>query len=373
MSEDKDAKTEQPTGKRLSKARGEGNVPMSQEVKSLAMLLAGLIVVGTLSPWVAKQLTGVLRAFIERPDTMAVDVESLRLMLFQLVWRVGLLLAFPMFIFTVAAIASTVGQVGFTVSASKLMPNLGNINPIAGFKQLFSLQSLVEAGKGLVKIFIIGAAIWLLIVPSLNHPDQLIDQDIQVTMRQIHRMIVMILLLVVLIMAVLASGDLFYQRWAYIERLKMTKQEVKDEHKESEGDPKIKGRIRALRLERHRKRMMANVPKATVVITNPTHYAIALRYEMEDMAAPVVVAKGVDYLALRIRQIAETHEVPIMENPPLARALYAAVEVDQEIPEEHYKAVAEVIGYVMRLKGQFKPTKTPRALPGEAGMPDNMI
>jgi flagellar biosynthetic protein FlhB len=141
----------------------------------------------------------------------------------------------------------------------------------------------------------------------------------------------------------------------------MTKQEVKDEHKESEGDPKIKGRIRALRLERHRKRMMANVPKATVVITNPTHYAVALKYEMEEMAAPVLVAKGVDYLAKRIRQIAESHEVPILENPPLARALYAAVEVDQEIPEEHYKAVAEVIGYVMRLKGKFKPSTQPRA------------
>jgi len=180
-------------------------------------------------------------------------------------------------------------------------------------------------------------------------------------------MIVMLLLVVVLIMAVMASADLAYQRWSHNEKLKMTKQEVKDEHKESEGDPKIKGRIRALRMERHRKRMMANVPKATVVITNPTHYAIALKYDMESMAAPILVAKGVDYLAKRIRQIAETHDVPIMENPPLARALYAAVEVDQEIPEEHYKAVAEVIGYVMRLKGKFQPTKTPRDLPGEAG------
>jgi flagellar biosynthetic protein FlhB len=362
MSEDKDAKTEQPTGKRLGKAREEGNVPMSQEVKSFAMLLAGLIVVGTLAPWVAKELAVQLRPFLERPETMKVDMDSLRNLFAQVIWHVAILLAFPMFIFAGAAVAATVGQVGFTVSAGKLKFNLSAINPIAGFKQLFSLSSLVEAGKGLVKIFVIGGAVWMLIIPSLHHPDQIIDQDIRVTMKQIHWLIVMILMVVVLIMAVLASGDLFYQRWSYIEKLKMTKQEVKDEHKEAEGDPKIKGRIRALRLERHRKRMMANVPKATVVVTNPTHYAVALRYDMEEMAAPVLVAKGVDYLAKRIRQIAEIHEVPILENPPLARALYAAVEVDQEIPEEHYKAVAEVIGYVMRLKGKFKPTTTPRAL-----------
>jgi flagellar biosynthetic protein FlhB len=334
------------------------------------MLLAGLIVVGLLAPWVAKDIAGVLRPFQERPQTMEVDMESLRHLFVQTVWRVAVLLAFPMFIFAGAAVISVVAQVGFNFTAGKLKPNLGNINPIAGFKQLFSFQSLVEAGKGMVKIFVVGGAVWLLIIPSLHHPDQIIDQDIRVTLKQIHWMIVLILMLVVLIMAVLASGDLFYQRWSYIEKLKMTKQEVKDEHKESEGDPKIKGRIRALRLERHRKRMMANVPKATVVITNPTHYAVALKYDMESMAAPVLVAKGVDYLAKRIRQIADTHEVPIMENPPLARALYASVEVDQEIPEEHYKAVAEVIGYVMRLKKTFQPTKTLRELPGESGSTD---
>ena len=162
----------------------------------------------------------------------------------------------------------------------------------------------------------------------------------------------MILFLVVLVMVALATADYVYQRWSHKEKLKMTKQEVKDEHKEQEGDQKVKGRIRNLRLERHRQRMMAAIPKASVIITNPTHYAITLQYDMDAMAAPKVVAKGVDYLAKRIRQIAETHEIPIVENPPLARALYAAVEVDQEIPQEHYKAVAEVIGFVMRLKGK---------------------
>jgi flagellar biosynthetic protein FlhB len=370
MSEDKDAKTEQPTAKRLGKARDEGNVPMSQEVKSFAMLLAGLVVIGILAPWVAKDITSLLRPFLERPETMQVDIESLRHIFVQVSWRVAVLLAFPMFIFAGAAVISVVAQVGFAFTSGKITPKLSNINPIAGFKQLFSLTSIVEAGKGVFKIVVVGAAVWALIIPALHHPDQIIDQDIRVTMKQIHWMIVMIFMLVVLIMAALASADLVYQRWSYIEKLKMTKQEVKDEHKEAEGDPKIKGRIRALRMERHRKRMMANVPKATVVITNPTHYAVALKYDMESMAAPTLVAKGADYVAKRIRQIAETHDVPILENPPLARALYAAVEVDQEIPEEHYKAVAEVIGYVMRLKSTFQPTKAPRELPGESGATD---
>ena len=160
----------------------------------------------------------------------------------------------------------------------------------------------------------------------------------------------MILFLVVLVMVALATADYVYQRWSHKEKLKMTKQEVKDEHKEQEGDPKVKGRIRGLRLERHRQRMMAAIPKASVIITNPTHYAITLQYDMDAMAAPKVVAKGVDYLAKRIRQIAETHEIPIVENPPLARALHATVEIDEPIPAEHYKAVAEVISYVMKLR-----------------------
>jgi len=371
MSEDKDAKTEQPTAKRLSKARSEGNVPMSQEIKSLAMLVAGLIVVGTLAPWVASNLATYLRGFLEHAHRTPTDILSLRSMVIQIVWEVGKLLAFPMFILATAAVVSVLAQIGFAFTAAKIKPNLNNINPLSGFKQLFSLNSLLEAGKGVVKIVVIGAAVWALLVPALRSPDIIIDQDIRATMKQIHWMIVMILMLVVLIMAALAAADLLYQRWSYIEKQKMTKQEVKDEHKESEGDPKVKGRIRALRIERHRKRMMANVPKATVIITNPTHYAVALKYDMDAMAAPILVAKGVDYLAKRIRQIADTHDIPILENPPLARALYAAVEVDQEIPEEHYKAVAEVIGYVMRLKGKFKPSTTPRELPGEANSPSS--
>lgn len=353
MADDSDDKTEEPTGKRLSKAQEDGDVPMSREVGHLLMILSILIAIGTMVPWIMKDLIGLLRAFIERPHVMHTDIEAIRELLIQMVWRVGLLLAMPISLFMITGIVATLGQVGFMYTPKKVMPKFSNMNPIAGAKQLFSTQSLVEAAKGLAKVGIIIIVLGAMVVPALRHPDQIMDQDLVTTISQTQSLVVMLLFFTAIVMAVIAALDIAYTRWSHKEKLKMTKQEVRDEHKDMEGDPKVKGRIRAIRLERHKRRMMANVPKATVIITNPTHFAVALKYDMDSMAAPTVVAKGADYLALRIRQIAGNHEVPIVENPPLARALYAAVEVDQEIPQEHYKAVAEVIGFVMRLKGKL--------------------
>ena len=352
MSEDKDSKTEQPTGKRLAKAAQDGNIPVSQEVKSAAMLMAALIVVGVIAPWVANNLTMFLRSFIEHPDSMRLDVDSLRTMFTSTIWRVAVLMAFPMMVMVIAAVAGTLGQVGFVYTPKKMAFNLGNMSPIAGFKRMFSTTALVEAGKGVVKMIIVGTMVAFLVVPAMNHPDKVIDQDLRVTLQEIHHLIVMVLMLTVLVMSALAAADYLYQHWSHREKLKMSKQEVKDEHKEQDGDPKVKSRIRNLRLERHRTRMMAAVSRASVIITNPTHYAVALEYDMENMAAPVVTAKGVDFLAKRMRQVAEIHDIPIVENPPLARALYATVDIDHPIPTEHYKAVAEVIGFVMKLKGK---------------------
>ncbi len=352
MAEDKDAKTEDPTSKRMGKAWSEGNIPVSQEVKSVSMLIGALIVVGVLAPWVAKELMTYLRTFIERPESIAIDVESFRTLFIQVVFKVGVLLAFPFMVLVIAACAGTMTQIGLVYTPKKIGFKLSNLSPIAGLGRMFSTTSLIEAAKGVLKMSIVGTLIALVVIPTMSHPDKLIGQDLPATINELHRLIVMILFLVVLIMVSLAAADYVYQRWSHKEKLKMTKQEVKDEHKEQEGDPKVKSRIRNLRMERHRQRMMAAVPRASVIITNPTHYAVALHYDIDAMAAPRVVAKGVDYLAKRIRQIGEANEVPIIENPPLARALYAAVEVDQEIPQEHYKAVAEVIGFVMRLKGK---------------------
>ncbi len=352
MAEDKDSRTEEPTSKRLGKAWNDGNIPVSQEVKSVAMLLAGLIIVGVVSPWIASDMSAYLRSFLAQPETMAVDLESIRHLFISSIWRIAVLMAFPALILVVAALVGTLGQVGFVYTPKKIAFNLSNLSPIAGVRRMFSTTSLVEAGKGIIKMIVVAVLIGALVIPTMSHPDKMVDQDIRVTLAEIHRLLVLILFLVVLVMAAVAALDYVYQRWSHKEKLKMTKQEIKDEHKEQEGDPKVKNRIRNLRMERHRQRMMTAVSRASVVITNPTHYAVALKYDMDSMAAPVVVGKGVDYLAKRMRQVAEIHDVPVIESPPLTRALYAAVDIDQEIPQEHYKAVAEVIGYVMRLKGK---------------------
>lgn len=353
MAEDKDSKTEEPTSKRLGKARSEGDVPQSQEVKSFAMLLAGLIVFGTMAPWIAVDLADYIKVFLERPHTIPFENEGIRLVLVEVSLKVAGLLALPMATFVAAALIAGIAENGLLWTPKKMAPKLSSLSPISGFKKIFSTKSLVEAGKGIVKIALVGSLVAFLIIPLFRHPDQVVDRDFLLTLSEIHWLIILVLFLVVIVMAIIAAADITYQRYEHKEKLKMTKQEVKDEHKESEGDPKVKSRIRALRMERHRQRMMAAVPSASVVITNPTHYAIALKYDIDDMHAPILVAKGADYLARRIRQIATENDVPLVENPPLARALYAAVDVDQEIPEEHYKAVAEVIGYVMQMKGQL--------------------
>lgn len=353
MAEDKDSKTEEPTSKRMGKARTDGDVPQSQEIKSFAMLLAGLIVMATMAPWISAELADYLKIFLSRPHAIDLSGDGLRFMVVEIALTVAGLLALPMSLFILAAFIPAIAVNGFLWTPKKMAPKLSTISPLAGIKRMFSSQSAVEAVKGIVKIIVVGVLIGFVVIPLFRHPDQLVDRDLMLTLSEIQWLIVLVLFLVVIIMALIAAADLTYQKWQHKEKLKMTKQEVKDEHKESEGDPKVKGRIRALRMERHRQRMMAAVPSASVVITNPTHYAIALKYDMDDMHAPIMVAKGVDYLARRIRQIADENEVPIVENPPLARALYAAVEVDQEIPPEHYKAVAEIIGYVMQFKDKI--------------------
>ena len=277
MAEDKDAKTEDPTSKRMGKAWGAGNIPISQEVKSAAMLLGALIVVGILAPWVARDLTVYLRTFLERPETIALDIETFRSFVVGVVTKVALLLAFPVFVLLIAAFAGTIGQIGLVYTPKKIGLNLSNISPISGFGRLFSTTSLIEAAKGIAKMLTVGLLIGFIVVPTMSHPDQLIGQDIPATLAELHRLTVMILFLVVLVMVALAAADYAYQRWSHKEKLKMTKQEVKDEHKEQGGDPKVKGRIRNLRLERHRQRMMAAIPRASVIITNPTHYAVALQ------------------------------------------------------------------------------------------------
>ncbi|WP_337996023.1 flagellar biosynthesis protein FlhB [Oleispirillum naphthae] len=351
MSEEDDAsKTEEPTGKRLEKAREEGNVPISQEIKSLMMLIGGIVAVGMFAPRMARDLSNLLRPFIARPHELPTDFEGLRGLLAGTLLQVGLILLFPIAILVMLAFLSVVGQVGFVYSPKRIAPSLDKLSIIKGVKQFFSLRRLVELGKSLAKLALVGLALGFVVWPQLDWILRLPEMETVAMLLQVRVIIIILIATVLGVMLAVAFADMFFVRYQSHKKLKMTKQEVKDEHKQSEGDPQVKSRIRSIRLERFRKRMMQAVPHADVVITNPTHFAVALSYKMEDMAAPKVVAKGVDFLAKRIRELAEENDVPIVENPPLARALYASVEVDQFIPPEHYRPVAEVISYVMKLK-----------------------
>lgn len=364
--DDKDSKTEEPTDKRLSKAREEGDVASSEEIKSLVALIAGMVIVALVSPWMLTRLRDLLGVYLGKAHTFPTDAEGLRATFLDLLSSVGIVLAVPLGLSLIAGLASNVAQVGLLYTPKKLAPKFNAINPVKGVGRIISKQKVVDFFKQLLKIAIVAVVVGTIVLPLIPSPDTLMDKSIGLTLEDLHWLLVLMLVAVVIAYVAVAFLDLLWTRYQHTTKLKMTKQEVKDEHKQSEGDPTIKGRIRSMRMQRARQRMMAAVPQASVVVTNPTHYAVALQYDMDAMAAPKLVAKGVDHIAARIREIATEHGVPIVENPPLARALHAAVDLDEEIPQEHYKAVAEVIGYVMRLNGGRTPRKpAPRSpLPG---------
>ena len=260
------------------------------------------------------------------------------------------ILGIPFAIFMVLGIFASVAQTGFVYAPKKLEPNWNKLNIFAAMTQFINMKKIVESLKGIIKITVIAFIGVLVIRPYLEKVNLMPGMETMAILSFIHKIVVLLIFTVVIAVLVIAVADYAYQKYQHLKKLRMTKQEVKDEYKQMEGDPLVKSRIRQVRMERARHRMMDAVPRADVVIVNPTHYAVALEYKMEKMDAPVVVAKGLDNLALRIREIAEEHDIPIVENPPLARALFASVELDQSIPAEHFKAVAEVIGYVMQLK-----------------------
>ncbi|GAB2175289.1 flagellar biosynthesis protein FlhB [Dongia sp. agr-C8] len=347
--DDDSQKTEDPTGRKLQEAREQGQVAKSQEVNNLLMILALTISVIVFGGSMARDIVNMSLPFIETPDMVPTDLGHLTTMGWKLLGMVLLAGAAPLVIALFAAFFSGYLQFGLLLSSESLMPSLEKISPLSGLKRIFSLRSFADFVKGLLKLAIVGGIVYAVITPSVGDLHKLIGMEIVQILGVISDLLTRLLLTVFSAMVVITALDVFYQRYEHIKGLRMSRQEIKDEMRESEGDPMVKGRLRQLRMERARKRMMAEVPKADVVVTNPTHYAVALKYDAQ-MASPKVVAKGVDKVAQKIREIAKENDVPIVENPPLARGLYAAVEVDQEITPEFYKAVAEVIGYIYRLK-----------------------
>lgn len=351
---DKDSKTEQPSGRKLARGRQQGQVAQSREVNTAFMLLAGTAIVLFMSGPIANVLRRSMLAFLQWRNFLGPDgvrwpqVEDA-------LAQVGVVLLLPLGVMVVAAVLGTVIQIGLLFATDKFSFDLTRLSPMNGIKRLFSVRSGIEVLKSIVKVALVGGIAAWMTAPALQQVPKLASEPLEYLPGQLYRLVIRLLLTVLVLVVVLAAADYAYARFSFMRMMRMTKQEVKEEFKQAEGDPKIKAKLRQIRVQRARQRMMANVPKASVVITNPTHYAVALMYELGESGAPKVVAKGTDLVALRIREIAEEHDVPIVENPPLARALYATVEVEQEVPPEHYKAVAEIISYVFRLKGKIRP------------------
>jgi flagellar biosynthetic protein FlhB len=267
--------------------------------------------------------------------------------------HLAIVLAPFMGVLLVASVAGHVLQSKPTFNIEKLAPDLSKLSFLSGFSRIFGLEGWITLLKGLIKLAIVGMAIWTQLWPERGMLEGILTQSPQAVMADMTHLLFKVLIAALSALVVIAGLDYFIQYTRFMRRNRMSRHEIKEEFRQNEGDPIIKAKVRQIRQERARKRMMAAVPEATVVITNPTHFAVALKYESGKTAAPICVAKGVDALALRIRAVAEENEVPVIENPPLARALYATVELDEAIPAEHYKAVAQVIGYVMRLNGSL--------------------
>jgi flagellar biosynthesis protein FlhB len=349
---DQDSKTEEPTQKRVDDARQKGQVAMSRDVNHWFMFLAGALGAMLLGPWLARSMTGAMTSFFERPHAMPVGtVGELTRLMEVIAQTFGVMLIPVVLLFVIAAIAGSVLQSGLLFAPDQLMPKFERISFGSGFKRLLGARAIGEFVKGVVKMTAIGVTIWFTIMPELRGLDRFILFEPAQLGSAIQDIAITIMIATLVGVTLFAGVDLLYQRIMHTRNLRMTREELKQEFKESEGDPVIKARLKKLRADRARRRMMAEVPKASVVITNPTHFAVALSYDQQSMAAPRVVAKGADLVALRIREIATENDVPIVENPPLARALHAHVELDEDIPAEHYRAVAEVISYVMKIKG----------------------
>lgn len=342
-------RTEEPTQRKLDEAIRKGDVPKSQELNTFFVLGGLALAILVLGKPVASDFMGGMKGFLMNAHQVPADGAG-----FYRIGREALLatlaaLALPFVFLMIAGLTGGAIQHRPLWTVDPLQPKLQRISPIAGAKRLFGKEALVNFAKGLVKILIVGALASAILWSERHTLDLVTQMDPGLMGGAVQSAAVKLLAGVLALFFFVAVADLLYQRFTWHRRQRMTRKELRDEFKQTEGNPEVKAKMRQIRVARVRRRMMQSVPEATVIVTNPTHYAVALKFE-QGMQAPVCVAKGVDSLALRIRKLAGEHDVPIVENPPLARALHASVDIDEEIPVEHYKAVAEVIGYVLRLR-----------------------
>jgi flagellar biosynthetic protein FlhB len=350
MAEENEAasRTEEPTPHRLEQARQRGDVAKTMELPQLASLAASAAVLAIAGGWLCRNLAMQLLPFLAHPDAIAIAGGG-----GMNVARHAVQAALPaaLVVLLAAGAAGAAGhllQTGLMFTPDKLKPDFGKLSPMQGLKRIFGIDGLIQFAKSLVKVAMTAAVAWWVLKPHLAELPRLATLDPAAFLPFMADVLRRLVFAVMGLLLVITGADWFVQRQRFLARMRMSKEELKEEFKNTEGDPHVKARQKQIRVERAKRRMMQAVPKATVVVMNPTHYAVALRYEQDEDEAPVCVAKGLDALALKIREVAEEHRVPVIEDPPLARALYATVEIDETIPPAHYEAVAKIIGFILK-------------------------
>jgi flagellar biosynthetic protein FlhB len=355
------SKTEEATPRKLEEARRKGDVAKSPDVPQWLSLAAACGVILAGGGMFGTQMAGDLLPFIAAPHEMIGVLEGGggAALAARAMWAAAPFLGAVLFAAGAAGAAGNIAQHGFLWSPDKLTPDFSRLSPMKGFQRVFGVDGLVAFLKTFAKVIAVGFIAWAVMKPHAREFENLAAMSPAAILPFSQKLIVGLMVGVLAFLGVTAAADWLWQRLRFAEKMKMSREELKEDYKQSEGDPHVKARLRQLRIEKSRRRMMQNVPKATVVITNPTHYAVALKYVQGEDAAPLCVAKGVDTLALKIREIAGEHDVPILEDPPLARALYATVDVDEVIPREQFEAVARIIGFVMNPKNKGRKVMTP--------------
>ena len=348
-------RTEKATAKHREEARRRGQVAQSREIPSVLILMTAMGVFYFAGSWMFWNIAEMIGGVFERLDTLQFEAVSDASAFSAEIFRKALLILISFFVpVLIAGMAGNIGQIGLEFHGEPLRPKLKKLNPISGMKKLVSIKSLVELVKSIFKVGVVGAIAYGVIRTETVKFPGLMQQEVGDILIFIGKLAFKVFFFVCLALIILAILDYVYQRWQYEQDLKMTKQQVKDERKQQEGDPRVKSRIRKVQIQMAARRMMEAVPEADVVITNPIHLAVALQFDAATMVAPVVVAKGAGHLAERIKEIARNHQVPIIEDKPLAQALNKMVEIGQYIPVELYRTVAELLAYVYRLKGMYQ-------------------
>ncbi len=361
--QDKSEKTEDATPRRLEQARKQGDIVYSQEVSSALSVVAIAFFAATLAGPMTRDLAGRLVEYLAAPHAFATDAGSLRRLLADLVMVLVAVCAATMGTLALAGVASRYLQDKPTLTASRLKPSLEKIDPVKGFGRVFGKAAFANFIKALAKVAVVGGAVVWALWPTDASLEGLALVDLAALLPLAQERSVSLLIALAVAAVVIGGIDFIASRHSYMERQKMTRRDVKDEMRQSEGDPMVRMRLRQIRMEKAQIRMMQNMQKATVVVTNPTHYAVALRYVEGDTPAPICIAKGVDEVALRIREKATELDIPIVEDPPLARALFATASLDEPIPRQHYEAAAKVIGFILSLaqRRRLRPGRPNRA------------